>query len=99
MTQSCVDQYLDSILLKTIYSSAHQESLASLGLSDPQVFDMAPAFYLCHHLYISTIVIIKVETSLQAGPVDRRGSTGGLKVARFPIPNLLIPLMLVGEPE
>ena len=23
---------------------------------------------------------LKVETSLQAGPVDRRGSTGGLKV-------------------
>ena len=37
VTQSCVDQYLDSILLQTIYTSAHQESLASMGLPAPQV--------------------------------------------------------------
>merc|ERR1712037_986890 len=56
VTQSCVDQYLDSILLQTIYTSAHQESLASMGLPAAQV-----------------------EASLQVAPVDRRGSTGGLK--------------------
>ena len=40
VTQSCVDQYLDSILLQTIYTSAHQESLASMGLPAPQVFNL-----------------------------------------------------------
>ena len=37
VTQSCVDQYLDSILLKTIYTTAHEDSLACLGLPGPQV--------------------------------------------------------------
>ena len=40
VTQSCVDQYLDSILLQTIYTSAHQESLASMGLPAPQVSNL-----------------------------------------------------------
>ena len=46
VTQSCVDQYLDSILLQTIYSSAHQESLASMGLPTPQVNPSAISGFL-----------------------------------------------------
>lgn len=37
VTQSTVDQYLDAILLRTIYTSAHEDSLASLGVDKDKV--------------------------------------------------------------
>ena len=50
VTQSCVDQYLDSILLQTIYTSAHQEALASMGLPAPKVWGRLSKYYFdfCH---------------------------------------------------
>lgn len=37
VTQSTVDKYVDDILLQTIYSSAHEDTLAEMGLDPEQV--------------------------------------------------------------
>ena len=41
MTQSTVDKYVDDILLQTIYSSAHEDTLAEMGLDPEQVQEEA----------------------------------------------------------
>ena len=37
VTQSTVDKYVDDILLQTIYSSAHEDTLAEMGLDPDKV--------------------------------------------------------------
>merc|ERR1719323_1702854 len=37
VTQSTVDKYVDDILLQTIYSSAHEDTLLELGVDPEQV--------------------------------------------------------------